>query len=242
MHRFFIPPEWISQSEVIIIGEQAHQMRSVLRLKYGDRIVVLDNSGSEYEITLVDITVKQVTGKIVEKRLSSGEPTVEITLYQSMLKGGKLDIVLQKCTEIGVTRFVPMICHRSIARIPGNNRENRWRKIVLESAEQSRRGKIPVLEPMIDFSQACERADGVSLMPWEESSELGIRSAMSKAGKANKVNIFIGPEGGFTGDEIELARSYGIIPITLGKRILRAETAGMVVASIIGYENGEMGS
>ena len=242
MHRFFIPPEWIGQSGVVITGEQAHQIKNVLRLKNGDRVIMLNNSGAEYELDLINITSSQVTGKIVEKRSSSGEPNIKITLYQSMLKGGKLDIVLQKCTEIGVTRFAPMICERTISRDPGNSRQDRWKKIIREAAEQSGRGKVPILEPILDFSKACENAVGISFLPWEEESELGIKSAISKTGKINQLNIFIGPEGGFTKEEIELARSHGIIPVTLGKRILRAETAGMVIASVICYENGEMGS
>ncbi len=165
---------------------------------------------------------------------------MEITLYQSLLKGGKLDIVLQKCTEIGVIKFVPVVCHRAINRDPGGFRQERWTKIVREAAEQSGRGRVPVIEPVIDFQQACARTDGNAFLPWEEELGLGIRTALQKAGKIDQVSIFVGPEGGFTGDEVELARSYGIIPVTLGKRILRAETAGMVVASVICYEYGEM--
>ncbi len=240
MHRFFIPPEWIEQNTVIIKDEQAHHLRDVLRIKFGDQIILLDGSGYEYQVKVVDIKKDRITGEILERCLCPSEPKVMITLYQALLKGGKLDFVLQKCTEIGVTRFVPIVCHRSINRDPGNFRQARWQKIVREAAEQSGRGRIPVLEPVIDFQQACARVDGMSFLPWEEEMGLGIRNALNKAGKTNQLSIFIGPEGGFTGDEVELARSHGIIPVTLGKRILRAETAGVVVASVICYEYWEM--
>ncbi|MFO8102149.1 MAG: RsmE family RNA methyltransferase [Dehalococcoidia bacterium] len=241
MHRLFIPPEWIGQSGVVIAEEQAHHLRDVLRVKYGEEIVLLDDSGYEYLTRIVDIKRNLVNGEIVEKRLCSGEPEVEITCYQALLKRGKLDIVLQKGTEIGVKRFVPIVCQRSVARDPGKFRQARWQKIVREAAEQSGRGRIPAVDPLADFSQACEQATGISLLPWEDEPEMGIGTALKKAGNINQLNIFIGPEGGFTIDEIELARKHGIIPVTLGKRILRAETAGMVAASVICYEKGEMG-
>ena len=241
MHRFFISPECFDRDNVIITGEQVHQLKDVLRLKPGDQIVVLDNSGAEYEIRLVDINTNRVTGEVVAQGLASGEPRVEITLYQALLKGNRFDVALQKCTEIGVARFVPVLCERCVARNPGESRLDRWQKIIVEAAEQSRRGKIPFLEPLIEFRQVCERVSGIFLLPWEEESNLGIRSAMCEIGKIDHLNIFIGPEGGFTSNEAEFARLQGITPVTLGKRLLRAETAGLVTVAAILYEYDELG-
>ncbi len=240
MHRFFVPPESIENGGVVITGEQAHQLRSVLRLKHGDHFVVLDNSGHEYEIELVNITGKQVTGKIKSRKMSPSEPEIQVTLYQALLTKGKLDFVLQKCTEIGVSRFVPVRCERSVALNPRISRMNRWKKIVVEAAEQSGRGKIPVVDPVLDFKQACEQSKGISFIPWEEESNVSLRAALEISGKADVMSIFIGPEGGFTQDEIDFASNLGITSVTLGKRILRAETAGIAVSAILMYLNDEM--
>jgi len=238
MHRFFIPPERIDKGNVSITGGQAHQMREVLRLKSGDRVVVLDNSGMEYQVELRDITRERVYGKVIEQGLCQNEPEIKITLYQTLLKHDKFELVLQKCTEVGVSRFVPIICERCVVDVPSQSRFDRWRKILTEAAEQSKRGKTPDLDQAIDLKQACEEVDGLSLMPWEQEAGDGIKSTIKKFVDEKHVNIFIGPEGGFTPDEVEFARGKGIIPITLGKRILRAETAGVVTTSILMYEFG----
>jgi len=241
MHRFFIPPDWINDERVVIAGNQAHQIKDVLRLKVGDQITVLDNTGLEYRVSLVDITKGMATGKVLECRCCPNEPGVEIILYQAVLKGNKFDFVLQKCTEIGVAGFVPILCERCVAGSPSGTRIDRWHQIIIEAAEQSSRGKIPLLYPALDFRQACEDAKGFSLLPWEEEGNRGIKMAITDARDANRLNVFIGPEGGFTRGEVDFAGSRGIMPVTLGKRILRAETAGSVAAVAILYERDELG-
>lgn len=241
MHRFFVPSEWIDRDKVVFSSSQARQLREVLRLKAGDRITVLDNSGLEYQVNIVDIKHNLAEGEVVECYPYTNEPEVEITLYQALLKGKKFDLVLQKCTEIGVIGFVPVICERCIASIPSKSRVTRWQRIIIEAAEQSGRGRVPILHPPADFKQACEAVRGFSLLPWETGESRGIKAAIRNIGHVKHVNIFIGPEGGFEPDEVEFARSRGILPVTLGKRILRSETAGMVTASAILYEYGELG-
>lgn len=238
MHRFFIPPERIENGNTFISGGQAHQIKEVLRLKSGDQVVALDNTGIEYKVELVEISKNRVKGKVIGQSLCPNEPVIQITLYQTLLKSDKFEWVLQKCTEVGVSRFVPITCERCVVDTPSESRFERWRKILYEAAEQSRRGKISDLDPVIDFKCACEQVDGLSIVPWEQETVDGITAAMSNE---KRVNIFIGPEGGFTVDEIEIARNAGIIPITLGKRILRAETAGIVTATIIMHKSGELG-
>jgi 16S rRNA (uracil1498-N3)-methyltransferase len=241
MHRFFVPPEWIDHERVVITGSQARQLKDVLRLKIDDEITVLDNTGGEYQIKLVDIKSKAVIGEIVQRCRCLGEPLVEIILYQAVLKGKRFDFVVQKCTEIGVVKIVPVFCKRCFAGKPNAARMDRWRQIMLEAAEQSGRGKIPDLCSAIDFKKACDNASGFSLLPWEEERSTGIRTALSNFGGAGRFNIFIGPEGGLALEEADYAQSKGIIPVSLGRLILRAETAGLVTAAAILYESGELG-
>ncbi len=218
-------------------------MCNVLRLGPGDRIVALDNGGWEYEVELKRTARGSLEGAVLSRTPTSGEPRTTVTLYQALLKGRKFESVLQKCTEIGVVGFVPMVCERCVAGEPAATKAARWQKIVLEAAEQSRRGRLPSLSDAYSFREACQGATGVSLMPWEGEKSVSIRSFLTgvgAVGSAREVNVFVGPEGGFAADEAELARSCGIVPVSLGRRIVRAETAGLVAASVILYEFGEM--
>lgn len=241
MHRFFILPEWIDQDRVVIRGKQVHQLRDVLRLTEGDRILVLDNSGWEYEVELRKVTRGQVEGTVLGKS-SVTEPCTRIILYQALLKGEKFGFILQKGTELGVAGFVPILCERCVAGHPedvSDRKLDRWRRIIAEAAEQSRRGKLPSLESVLPFEQACQLAMGFSLLAYEGEKALGLRAAL-QGQNLPSVNIFIGPEGGFSPSEVEFARSCGILPITLGSRVLRAETAGLVAATAVFYEYGDL--
>jgi 16S rRNA (uracil1498-N3)-methyltransferase len=276
MHRFFVSPDCLEGNRISISGSLAHQIRNVLRLRVGDRIVVLDDSGWERVITLVRVGQEQTLGRVVSKNLSTGEPQVKVSLYQSVLKGSRFEIALQKGTELGVIEFVPLIARRCVVSDLDNvdKKQERWQRIVLEAAEQSRRGRLPRVRAAVLFPQACERArqlSTLSLIPTRvesrgesaniyslrdvlrgEGREQGVGSGAepppsnlgsndsSRHYEENRVSIFIGPEGGFTPDEVSLAQSHGLIPVTLGPRILRAETAGLVVATALLYEWGEL--
>jgi len=245
MHRFFIPRQWIDHDKVVIKGEQVHQIRNVLRMGKGDRILVLDNSGWQYEVELRSVSREQVEGVVLEKNLSLAEPRTEITFYQALLKGEKFEFILQKGTELGIARFVPMVCERCVAGLAkdvSDKKLNRWQRIIAEAAEQSQRGKLPLLEPVLSFDQACQSAAGFSLLAWEGEQALGLRAALrgQMTKDTSSVNLFIGPEGGFSQAEVEFARARGVLPITLGSRVLRAETAGLVAAAAILYEFGDL--
>ena len=185
-----------------------------------------------------------------------GEPDVQITLYQSLLSREKSEWVLQKCTEVGVVRFVPVVTSRSVVRdcdSIGPNKLARWRRIITEAAEQSRRGRLPRLEPPLTFAEACQQAEasgGLSLLAWEEEPATGLKAVLQASFEPpapnaqypiSNIQILIGPEGGFTPEEVKLARTHGVLPITLGRRILRAETAGLVAAAAIFYELNDLG-
>mgnify|MGYP001815374539 CR=1 FL=1 len=253
MHRFFVPPSWIRDNEVTISGPQAHQIARVLRMRPGNRILVLDNSGWEIEVQLAAVSRETVQASVVHRRLSSSEPRTKISLYQGVLKSNRFEFVLQKGTELGVVEFVPIIADRCVVSDLDavEKKRARWESIIQEAAEQSRRGHKPVLRPAILFPQACDRArhsGGLSLIPWEEEESAGLRSIFRDPplGLADQnwppltVNLFIGPEGGFTPAEISIAGRYGALPVTLGPRILRAETAAVAASAAVLYELGDM--
>jgi 16S rRNA (uracil1498-N3)-methyltransferase len=246
MHRFFVPREWVDGRKVILSDPVAHQIHNVLRMRPGDHIMVLDNSGWAREVELQEVDSKRVVGETVRRTLVQEEPRTKITLYQGMLKHRRFEFALQKGTELGVVEFVPLISDRTIIADLGDvdRRLGRWERIVQEAAEQAGRGRLPGLQPAMLFSRACERArqqGGLALIPWEEASGLSLRSVLSRQEKRPfTVSLFIGPEGGFASQEIALAQQYDVQPITLGPRILRAETAGLVATAIILYELGDL--
>lgn len=249
LHRFFVPPEWLQGEGVEITGSLTHQIRNVLRLETGDRVILLDNSGWEYQVELGEVNQEWIEGRILQKSLAASEPRTKITLYQSLLKGRAFESVMQKCTEVGVVAFVPVVAARCIVSSLediGEKRQERWRRIILEAAEQSRRGRLPTLRPALLLRQAWQEASrgGLTIVPWEEAgpeNSKDLRSLLREAQPTPfSVNLFIGPEGGFTPQEIEQGERYGAIPVTLGPRILRAETAGLVAAAAILYELADM--
>ena len=236
MHRFFVDPQHFVGERVVLPAETAHQIRNVLRLRVGSAILVLDNGGWEYEVLLRQVDRQQVVGEAVAKRPSPNEPSIKLTLYQSLMKRDKFEWVLQKGTEIGVSHFVPLVTQRSLVQKVDikDNKQARWQKIVTEAAEQSHRGCIPGLHPPLTLAQALAAHPAQpGLIAWEETKEPTLRGAMSGFERPSAISLFIGPEGGFAGIEITSAKKAGLIPVTLGKRILRSETAALVASALI---------
>ena len=245
MHRFFVPSTWIRGEGARLEGDVARRVGHVLRMSPGDEIALLDNSGKEYRVQLTRFGGDVVEATVISAAEGRGESPIQVTLYQGMLKGQRFQWVLQKGTELGVASFVPLMCHRSIPDERDGwspTRYTRWRKIIAEAAEQSGRCLLPDLGRPMSFEDACEAArdSGVSIIPWEREDSIGLRSALRNLGSP-RVNIFIGPEGGFEEGEIERARSCSILPVSLGRRILRSETAGIAATAAILYEAGELG-
>ncbi|MCL4877607.1 MAG: 16S rRNA (uracil(1498)-N(3))-methyltransferase [Anaerolineae bacterium] len=234
MHRFFVSPDAIQGNTVTLPEPAAHQIRNVLRMRAGAHIVVLDNRGWEYTTEIIEIERKYVTGQIIEKQAAQGEPRVHLTLYQAILKRHNFELVLQKCTEIGVTCFVPMITERTVVSDVKESKRERWERIVTEAAEQSRRGKIPELRDPLEFEHAVSELSQyeIALIPYENEQDTGLRDILRP--NILSAAVLIGPEGGFSEQEIALAHHAS--PITLGARILRAETAAIVASTLILYE------
>ena len=215
-------------------------------MKPGDTITVLDNSGLAWQVELTQFADNVVRGQIIGQQKAKGEPSVEIMLYQGTLKAQKFEWVLQKGTELGICRFVPTICRRSITNgiVALAKKHSRWQRIILEAAEQSQRGKLPDLEPALPFSEALEQLNSasLSLMPWEAAPMTPTLKTILQENKLNgPIAIFIGPEGGFSQSEANLARDKGVHLVKLGPRILRAETAGLALCSALLYEMNEWG-
>lgn len=252
MHRFFVPPSWIQDNMVTISGPQARQIARVLRMRPGDVVMVLDNSGWEIETRLIAVEKDTVRGSVLRRRLAGGEPRTKISLYQGLIRGKNFELVLQKGTELGMVEFIPLVTERCVLSDleAADKKRERWEWIIQEAAEQSHRGRKPSLRRALLFSQACDRArqqSGLALIPWEEEDSVSLREVLQKAPPGHKhnwppmtISFFVGPEGGFTEDEIDVARRYGMLPVTMGPRILRAETAGLVAAAAVLYELGDL--
>ncbi|UCF43836.1 MAG: 16S rRNA (uracil(1498)-N(3))-methyltransferase [Planctomycetota bacterium] len=243
LHRFFVLPERI-RGEEVVLAEQAHQIRDVLRLKAGERIIVLDNKGREYEVELTEVRKDEARGQVVEEREATGEPGVRITLYQSLLAREKFEWVLQKCTEVGAARFVPVVTERSVVRDSGikASRLGRWRRIIQEAGEQSHRGRLPELAAPVKFEDAVRGLEGfdMSLIAAPGAGNRSLGACLGGGKGVGRIALFIGPEGGFTEDEVGQACGNGAMAFSLGKRILRTETAAVVASSVILYEMGEL--
>jgi 16S rRNA (uracil1498-N3)-methyltransferase len=251
MHRFFVPAAALAGNEAVLQEKQAHQISNVLRLRTGERISLFDDSGWEYLVRLVRVNSSECSGEIVERRLADNEPRVKITICQALLKGSKFDLIVQKGTEMGVAGFVPVLCARSVMgdiHQASEKKAERWRRIAIEAAEQSGRSRLPMIHPGTLFARACEQTRGLSLMAWESERKVGLQSVLaekadlnSPSGRPLSVNLFVGPEGGFTSDEVTMASDFGITPVSLGPRILRSETAALAFAAVVLYHFGDLG-
>jgi len=250
MNRFFLPSDCISAGEVRFPEPISHQISQVLRLRIGEGIVVLDNSGFEYVVEIVQVSARSVSGKITAKQPSLGEPTARIILYLGLTQREKFEWMLQKCTEAGAAAFVPVISSRSLVQTEQDvsGKLERWKRIICEAAEQSGRGLLPIITQAMKFEDALQSAalHPLVLFPWEKEKNLSLRQAITayrqRSGVSTnwRVAIFIGPEGGYSDQEADLARRAGSITVTLGKRILRMETAALVVTALSLYEFGDM--
>lgn len=240
-HRFFVSPESIQHGKVQFSATQAHQLRDVLRMRGGETVLVLDNTGKEYSVVLNALTREGVQGEITETRAAAGEPRTQIILHQALLKADKFEWVLQKGTELGIAAFAPVVSERSVQEV-GKNKFARWTQIVTEAAEQAGRGKIPPLyahQPLAHALQASKLKGALALVPWEQETARDLNAALGVS-DARPIHLYVGPEGGFAEGEIADARKKGAEVITLGPRILRAETAGLVAASAILFARGDL--
>ncbi len=245
MARFYVPQPRIEKGMLRIEGDEVRHIRRVLRLRTGDEIIVFDGSAKEYEGMIVEDGPSSVVIRIQNILSSKKESPLEITLAQSVLKGEKMDYLIQKATELGVKEIIPFFSSRSVPILEKSKslrRHRRWERIAIEASKQSGRGVIPKIEPLQDYSEMLQNIppDFLRLILWEKE---GARLKEVLGGLKEKIKIFfiVGPEGGLSQEEVDLAKEKGFIPITLGKRILRSETASLSLLSILQYDWGDMG-
>jgi 16S rRNA (uracil1498-N3)-methyltransferase len=254
MHRFFIAPDLLKETntEISLPKELAHQVRDVLRLTIGEHLLLLDNSGDEVMASVASISKTGVDVQLLERRPGKSESSVRIILCQGLLKSARFEWILEKGTELGVSVFSPILCRRSMAGLEdaGPAKIARWKRIIQEAAEQCGRSRMPELLPIRPLMHALNDipGDAIALMPWEEERSCTLREALeSSAGTQSiapetdsqtktTVVLFIGPEGGLMAEEVALAQRHGVHVVSLGSRILRAETAALAAIANVMYE------
>jgi 16S rRNA (uracil1498-N3)-methyltransferase len=242
IHRFYVAPHQLSRGQVRFTPEQAHQIARVLRLKRGDTLVVFDGTGVEYAAAIVELGAGTATARLGDRRETSEESPHRLILLQGVVRGEKMDLIVQKATELGVRRITPLLCERSVPR--GSGRPARWRIIAREAAEQCGRPFLPEIDDPVTLSAffAAERRGGLAgIALWEGERSRGFREALQLVPRRERLHLLVGPEGGFTANEIRLAEEAGLHAASLGRWTLRAETAALAALGIIQYELGELG-
>ena len=229
MHRFFLPPEAFHGEQVFFPPDLARQIRSVLRLQPGDAVLLLDGLGHAFRAELSFVERSRAGARILERKMATGEPAGDLILCQALSKGERFEWVLQKGTELGVTTFQPMVTQRTVRKTPGKGRWPRWRRIIREAAEQSGRARLPRLLEPISFEEAVAAGSGLCLLP-AVSATTPVTRALAAA--SWPVTLFVGPEGGFAAEEVALAEASGVLPVSLGPRILRTETAAVALVTL----------
>lgn len=239
MYRFFVDESQITEENVIITGADVNHIKNVLRMKIGEVILVSNGNDREYTCALAEITEDQVVAAIQDIDGPARELPIKVTLFQALPKGDKMETIIQKMVELGVYEVVPVSTKRCIVKLDDKKAEaktKRWNAISESAAKQSKRGIIPQISKPITYKQALEKAKDMDmvLIPYEEAINMEkTRQVINTIKPGMTIGVFIGPEGGFASEEVESAIEIGAKDITLGKRILRTETAGMALMSVL---------
>lgn len=240
MTRLFVDYKIEENTEFALDKEDSRYISSVLRMREGEELVVVDGTGFEIVSVVSSVSKDEVILRAVSLSACVSESPCKITLYQSVSKGERMDLTIQKSVELGVYRIVPVFSSRCVVRPGKDSKIDRWQKIALEAARQSGRGIIPEVASPMSFKEAlADSADkDIRLFPWEEEHGRTLKQEIADK-TFSSAAVFIGPEGGFSSEEAALAASAGLSPVTLGKRILRTETAGPAVLAMMLYQ-GEL--
>jgi len=241
-HRFFLQPEVFNQTEIVFPAAPAHQINSVLRLKRGQTVTVLDNLGNCRSVILDEIDNRHVTGSANEIQPAPGEPKVRLILCPALTQREKFEWILQKGCELGVSEFRPLLTSRTLSQDPmgWEIKLSRWQMILQEAAEQCGRGIIPTVYLPQWFEKVIEQlgsAPGIILHEKEQTT--GLVTALSTLNKSTA--LLVGPEGGFSDEEVKLAADAGLQPASLGVRVLRMETAAVAACAVFMAATGELG-
>ena len=239
MPKFFVSPEDISD-EIILKGDNYHHAANVLRLKKGEEITVCDGSGNDYTAVISKISDGEMICGVTDFSKNAGEPEIKITLFQGVPKGDKLSLICEKCVEAGVYEIISVDLTRCVSKITKKDFEKkreRLSKISLSAAKQSKRGRVPRIGELVTLDEMLSVKNGYDLFlfPYELEETTSLKQVI-RGFKGKTIALVIGPEGGFSPDEAERITEAGITPVSLGKRILRTETAGMAAIFNILYE------
>lgn len=246
MPRFFVTPEKVSDGIITIDNSDVSHITRVLRLNCGDEIEVCDSAGNDYKALIKEVGARSVICTVQSVSKTSAEPDIFVTLYQGIPKGSKMDYIIQKTTELGISRIVPVMMERCVVKLENEKAElkktERWGKIAEEAAKQSGRGIIPEVTKPVAFSKALEMLCGEELAfaPYECENMCCLKPVLDRGRGAKTAGFIIGPEGGFDPAEAQKLAASGISTVTLGRRILRTETAGEAVLSMLMYEIGDI--
>lgn len=217
----------------------------MLRLKKGSFVSVYDGRGNACLARIDKIDKDKIGCTVIEEFTAAPEPLVRITLVQGLPKSDKMETIIQKCTELGVSEIIPLNCERSIVKIiqeKAASKVSRWQRVALEASRQCRRSVVPKVSEPKKLKEVLNSLpeNALSLLFWEKEEKCSLKDCL-RAYKPVDIFLFIGPEGGFTADEVEKAKEFSVIPVSLGPRIMRTETAGPAVTAIIQYELGDLG-
>lgn len=240
--RFFVDPHLLTTKQISIEGAVARQVNRVLRLKTDDHIILLDGLGNSYDARIILSTPQLLNAQIVDKRIGDGEPVLELVLASCVPKSDRIELIVQKCTELGISEMMLIRSERTVVRLDesgGLKKTERLGKIAAEAAEQCGRSMIPRLRGVIDFDDLTRRvADfDLAIIAWEEEDKSSsLRDVLRTNVGAKSVLLIVGPEGGLTSSEVELAKSAGAVSVSFGSRVLRTDTAAIAGCAAIMYE------
>ena len=243
MSRFYVSASQVVGDNIYIEGDDFNHVKNVLRTKPGEGFIICADDGKTYDVTVMGYEDRRVVCKITAEIEDGAELPCRITLYQGLPKKDKMELIIQKAVELGASEIVPVMMKRTIVKLDDPKKEakktERWQAIAYEAAKQSGRGIIPKVGGIVSFKEALDlsKENDYNVIPYEKAEDIvSSREVMMTAAKGKSVGIFIGPEGGIEEEELKLAMDLGVKPVSLGRRILRTETAGLCALSVLMFE------
>ena len=242
MHHFFVSPNQIDEKYVTITGGDVNHIKNVLRMKVDEELLVSNGQDKDYYCKIEAISDDEIKALILDEEFEGTELPTELYLFQGLPKSDKMELIIQKAVELGVKEIIPVATKRCVVKLDDKKEASkikRWQAISESAAKQSRRTIIPEISSVMSFKEAINRAKEFELgiIPYENFKDMKeTKEVLSKVKKGIKIGIFIGPEGGFEESEVQYALDNGIHPISLGKRILRTETAGLAIVSVLMFQ------
>ena len=241
MPRFFIDRQTMNGASVVLTGEDARHIIKVLRMRVGEALTLCDGCGTDYDAEITSINGTTVEAEISASRANESEPEIQITLFQALQKDGKMEYIIQKCTELGIYKIIPCILDRCVVKLNSESdarkKTERYQGVAYAAAKQSQRGIVPIVGAPISFAQAISQMKDydLSFLPYENEDGRTVKDILTCAKSVKTAAFLIGPEGGISEKELALAAAHNVPTVTLGKRILRTETAGEAVLAMMNY-------